>query len=133
MIRTLGVVLLAGAVATMGQARPKAVDFGSDDPLKKDPRHYHLEFENDEVRVIRATLGPGEKGVLHEHPCGRLVIYLTPAHQALVRAASGERTETRAAQGDVRWSTPDRHTDENLADTGFEVLSIDVKSACPSR
>jgi hypothetical protein len=131
MIRTLGVALLAGTVATMGQARARAIDFGPDDPVKKDPRHYHLEFENDDVRVVRATLGAGERGILHEHPCGRVVVYLTPVHQALVRAATGERTEARAAQGDVRWSTPDRHTDENLADKPFEVLSIDVKSACP--
>jgi hypothetical protein len=133
MIRTIAVALLAGSVATMGQVRSHAIDFGPDDPVRKDPRRYHLEFENEEVRVVRARLGAGERGVLHEHPCGRVVVYLTPAHQALVDAASGTRTETRAARGDVRWSTPARHTDENLADAPFEVLSIDVKSSCPQK
>ena len=133
MIRTIAVAVLAGSVATMGQARSGPIDFGPDDPVKKDPRRYHLEFENDDVRVVRATLGAGERGVLHEHPCGRLVIYLTPVHQALVDAATGARTETRAAKGDVRWSTPAKHTDVNLADQPFEVLSIDVKSACPPK
>src|SRR5690349_13346408 len=28
------------------------------DPVKIDPKHYKVEFENDQVRVIRAQMGP---------------------------------------------------------------------------
>jgi len=35
--------------------------------LKTDPKHYSLEFENDQVRVLRVRFGPHEKGVRHEH------------------------------------------------------------------
>ena len=38
------------------------------DPAKVDAKHYKLEFENDQVRVLRITYGPGEKSVMHEHP-----------------------------------------------------------------
>lgn len=31
------------------------------DPLKADPKHYSLEFENDQVRVLRVRFGPHEK------------------------------------------------------------------------
>ena len=35
------------------------------DPLKVDPKHYKVEFENDRVRVLRITYGPREKSVIH--------------------------------------------------------------------
>ncbi len=38
------------------------------DPVKVDAKHYKVEFENDQVRVLRITYGPGEKSVMHEHP-----------------------------------------------------------------
>ncbi|MFC2094014.1 hypothetical protein ACFLSH_00155 [Bacteroidota bacterium] len=31
------------------------------DAAKVDPKHYKVEFENDDVRVLRITYGPGEK------------------------------------------------------------------------
>ena len=34
------------------------------DAAKVDPKHYKVEFENDEVRVLRITYGPGEKSLL---------------------------------------------------------------------
>ena len=38
------------------------------DAAKVDPDHYNVEFENDQVRIIRITYAPGEKSVMHEHP-----------------------------------------------------------------
>jgi hypothetical protein len=71
--------------------------------------------------------------MLHEHRCGRVTVYLTPLHQNL-RRPNGEIVESRAKAGDARWGTPDRHEDENLADTPIELVYVDVKSACnPSR
>lgn len=41
------------------------------DPVKVDPKHYKVQFENDRVRVLRITYGPHEKSVMHDHPGGR--------------------------------------------------------------
>jgi hypothetical protein len=38
------------------------------DAVTVDPKHYKVEFENDQVRVLRLTYGPHEKSVMHEHP-----------------------------------------------------------------
>src|SRR5260370_35033418 len=38
------------------------------DPVKVDPKHYKVEFENDQVRVLRIHYGAGEKTVMHNHP-----------------------------------------------------------------
>ena len=39
------------------------------DAVKVDPSHHKVEFENDQVRVLRIRFGPGEESVMHEHPC----------------------------------------------------------------
>jgi hypothetical protein len=40
---------------------PREVRDGAD-ALRADPRHYHLDFENDQIRVLRLTLN-GDEGV----------------------------------------------------------------------
>lgn len=37
------------------------------DPVKVDPKHYQVEFENDRVRVLRIRFGPHERSVMHGH------------------------------------------------------------------
>lgn len=39
------------------------------DPVSVDPKHHKIEFENEQVRVLRITFDPGEKAPMHEHPC----------------------------------------------------------------
>jgi len=50
-------------MATARMPQPTA-----DDPMKIDPKHYKVEFENDRVRVVRIKYKPGEKSVMHSHP-----------------------------------------------------------------
>src|SRR5712691_9321780 len=38
------------------------------DPVSVDPQHYKVELENEKVRVLRVTYGPGEKSEMHSHP-----------------------------------------------------------------
>jgi quercetin dioxygenase-like cupin family protein len=45
------------------------------DPVKVDPKHYTVEFENDKVRVVRIEYAPGEKSVMHGHPAS-VVVFL---------------------------------------------------------
>ena len=43
------------------------------DAAEVDPEHYKVEFENDQVRVLRITYGPGDKSVQGGHtPQSRL-------------------------------------------------------------
>src|SRR6185369_2343221 len=49
------------------------------DPVKVDAKHYKLELENSQVRILRVKYGPREKSVMHSHPIG-VVVYLTDAH-----------------------------------------------------
>lgn len=46
------------------------------DAAKLDPKHYKVESENDQVRVLRITYGPHEKSVMHSHPAS-MAVFLT--------------------------------------------------------
>lgn len=96
------------------------------DPVKVDPRHYRVEFENKQVRVLRARLGPHESAPLHEHSLSRVVTYLTPQHFR-VTGADGSRSVSRHQRGDVSWGPPARHSETNLSDKPFEVVVVELK------
>jgi hypothetical protein len=90
-----------------------AVIMPARDPLKVDPKHYSLEFENDQVRVLRVRYGPHEKGVFHEHKLNHIVVYLTD--------------QARGKAGEVRLEDPNSHTEENALDHAVERIAIDLK------
>src|ERR1039458_1525999 len=46
---------------------PKLSASGPLDPVAVDPKHYKVEFENDQVRVLRARIGPHESTPVHKH------------------------------------------------------------------
>lgn len=83
------------------------------DVVAVDPRHYEMEFENDQVRVLRIRFGPHEKGVLHEHILDRVVVYLTD--QASIKA------------GTVRMAGAAIHTEENAGDAPAELIAVELK------
>ena len=137
MIRAACVVLVLVAASQAAISRDgtiqscRVVDFGPLDPVALDKRHYSVELDNEHVRVVRVRYSARERGMLHEHRCGRVTVFLTPLHQTL-RRPNGEMTESRASAGEVKWGTADRHSDENLADAPIELVYVDVKSACGS-
>ena len=83
------------------------------EPLKVDPKHYKLEFENDQVRVTRVRFGPKEKGVLHEHTLNHVVVHLSD--------------QSKGRAGEFRFDPPATHTGENPLDQIVEWIAIDIK------
>jgi len=96
------------------------------DPVKIDPKHYKVEFENDQVRVIRAHMGPHESVPMHEHTLNRVTIFLTDQN---IRATGpdGKSAVTEHKAGDVIWSAPVTHKEENLNASEFEVIAVEIK------
>lgn len=91
-----------------------------------DARHYKVEFENDQLRVLRITYGPHEKSVMHSHPAG-VVVFLNDLH-ARFTMPGGETEEMEVKAGTVAWSEAQIHQPENLGDTAFEVIEIELKT-----
>ncbi len=93
--------------------KPQSRKMSDLDPNKVDPKHYKLEFENEQVRVTRVRYGPKEKGPLHEHTTDRVVVYLTD--------------QPSGKAGQFRLSGPAKHTEENTLDKAVERIAVDLK------
>ena len=83
------------------------------DPLKVDPKHYSLVFDNEYTRVLRVRFGPKEKGMEHTHTFENLVVYLND--------------QARGKAGEMRLDGPRTHTEENPLDHPVERISVDLK------
>jgi hypothetical protein len=97
------------------------------DPVKIDPRHNILLFENPQVRVFRSWREAGASEKMHEHTgAGRLTVLLTAA-DGEVKLADGSVTPLHAAAGDAMWSGPVTHATKNSGPLRFEMIVIEMK------
>jgi quercetin dioxygenase-like cupin family protein len=108
------VVCLAGHVAL------------AQDPIKVEPKHYKLDFENDRVQVVAVHYGPHEKSEMHDHP-GGVVISLTAGHLRFTDER-GKTREVFAKPGEARWYPPFKHKVENLGDEPYNAVYVGVKT-----
>ena len=99
-----------------------------------DPEHYHLEFENEYVRVIRCRIPARDKVKMHNHPLGSVIIFMTDQnlHQSL---ENGATEEAHHKAGQVLWANGSQatHMGENVTDQMYEYIRVDVKAASPKR
>ena len=96
------------------------------DPLKVDPKHYRLEFDNAQVRVFRAHYGPHESTPMHEHQLHRIIVYLTDAN-VRVTSADGKVEVIQHKAGDIVEGGPARHSEQNLSDKPLETIVTELK------
>jgi quercetin dioxygenase-like cupin family protein len=99
--------------------------FGQD-AVKVDPKHYKVEFENDQVRVLRITIGPGEKTTMHSHPEG-MVIFLSDA-KGKFKYPDGKTEDRDFKKGFFGWVPATTHQGENVGDKPFELIQIEMKN-----
>ncbi len=96
------------------------------DPVEVDPDHYKLEFENEQVRVLRISYEPGEKSVMHRHPAS-LAVFLTD-QKVKFAAPDGTEQETAGEPGQTNWSEAEQHLPENIGDQPMELILVEMKS-----
>jgi hypothetical protein len=97
----------------------------ADDPVKVDPKHYKVEFENEPVRVLRIKYGAGEKSVMHSHP-ESIAVFLTDT-QGKFTYPDGRTEDVNANAGTVQHMDAFTHLSENPSNTPFEVIAIELK------
>ena len=101
------------------------------DPIKVDPGHYKVEFENAQVRVLRINVGPGEKSIMHRHP-NAVAIFLTDLNGKFT-FPNGTTEERNSKAGDVIWTPATVHQPENVGTAPMEIILVELKSRTPAR
>ncbi len=96
------------------------------DATKADPKHYTVEFENSQVRVLRIRYGPREKSVMHSHPAG-VVVMLTDSNNRFT-FPGGKTEERQGKAGQVLQGAAETHLPENLSDQPFEAILVELKA-----
>ena len=96
------------------------------DPVKVDGNHYKVEFENAQVRVLRARLGPGEKSAMHRHP-NAVAVFMTDVNGKF-HFPNGTSQDVTSKAGEARWTPAITHMPENVGDQPFEVILVELKS-----
>jgi quercetin dioxygenase-like cupin family protein len=108
------VVCLVGVTASSGQ-----------DAAKVDPKHYKVESENAEVRVLRVHYGPHEKSVMHSHPDG-VAVYLTDGAMTF-HFPDGKTQPATGKAGESLYTPAVVHLPENTGDKPFDAIVIELK------
>lgn len=96
-----------------------------EDATVAEPNHYKVEFENDQVRIIRITYGPGERSGMHEHGPG-VVVNITDLNTRF-SFPDGTTQEGSSPAGTAAWSDPVEHAAENLGSQRAEAVLIELK------
>jgi hypothetical protein len=86
-----------------------------------------IEFENDQIRVVRGSLGPHQKTPVHGHP-SRLGVTLTRND---IRTSLPDGTSRNSARGahEYFWSESVTHQVENLSGAPLQNIEIELKRA----
>ena len=101
------------------------------DPTKVDAKHYKVEFENDQVRVLRIKYGPKEKSVMHEHP-GAVAVFLNDG-KAKMSLPDGKSIESPMKAGTAQFTPAGKHLPENVGDKPFELVLVEIKEKAAAK
>ena len=95
------------------------------DPIKSNPKVYHLVLENSTVRVLHVSVAPGQKTVLHEHPDNAVVV-LTDSKMRFT-GADGKSQDADLKARDALWSPAGKHFGENTGTGPIDAVIVELK------
>jgi len=96
------------------------------DPAAVNAKTIHVKLENDRVRVLEATLKPGDKEQLHSHPA--YVIYVLEGGKARSHTPDGKTSDQEFKTGDVIYRDPLTHWAENVGTTTIHLILVELKN-----
>ncbi|WP_266182621.1 cupin domain-containing protein [Dyella humicola] len=84
-------------------------------------------IDKPDVRVMEVNVKPGEGIPMHSHP--ENVVYFVTGGKIKTTTSDGKVTEVTRKPGEVMWSAPITHKNENVGTTEEKVIVIELKSA----
>lgn len=119
-------ILIAALLATGFIRSDAALTRGMQDPLVVNSKTIALKLENARVRVLEATLKPGDKEKLHSHPA--YVIYVIEGGKVRTHGVDGSVVEADFKTGDVIYREPVTHWAENVGKTTIRLELVELKN-----
>jgi len=96
------------------------------DPLTVNSSTISLKLENARVRVLEATLKPGDKEKTHSHPA--YVIYVIEGGKVRTHGTDGSVSEAEFKAGDVLYREAVTHWAENIGKTTIRLELVELKN-----
>ena len=120
------IYILIFVLLATGLMRGDASVTRAQDPLTVNSKTIVLKLENARVRVLEATLEPGDKEKTHSHPA--YVIYVIAGGKVRNHAADGTVSEAEFKTGDVIYRDPLTHWAENIGNTTIRLELVELKN-----
>jgi uncharacterized RmlC-like cupin family protein len=95
------------------------------DPVTVDPKHYKVELENEQVRVLRVNYGAQEKSEMHSHP-DSVAIFQSDTHCRFT-FPDGKTEEHRFRAGEALYAPAGSHLPENLSNQPIDLIIVELK------
>jgi quercetin dioxygenase-like cupin family protein len=118
-------LVLVLVLLVTGIARSDASVTREQDPLVVNSKTIALKLENPRVRVLEATLKPGDKEQTHSHPA--YIIYVIEGGKFRNHATDGTVADGEFKTGDVIYREPVTHWAENIGDTTIRLVLVELK------
>ncbi|HEX4738252.1 MAG TPA: hypothetical protein VH331_11895 [Allosphingosinicella sp.] len=125
----MNIIAKAALAASLGVVVAGAAS--AQDPVKVDPRHYKVVFENAQVRVLRIHYGPHETSVMHAHPDG-VVTYLSDGHMRFL-LPGGKTIDSSGKAGMSIWAPAGPHKPTNVGNTPMDAVLVELKGPHPKK
>lgn len=98
------------------------------DPVRSNPEHYRVLFENERVRVLEYRDEPGDETTPHRHP-DSVMVTLSGFRR---RLSSGDRVfDTVLDAGEARWLPAQTHSGENTGATPTRAIFVELRDPSP--
>ena len=117
--------LLIVAAVIACSMRLTAAAIPAQDPAVVNAKILNVKLDNPRVRVMEATLKPGDKEQMHSHPS--YVVYVIAGGKVRNHNADGTTSETTFTPGQAVYRDPVTHWSENIGDTTIRTLVIELK------
>jgi quercetin dioxygenase-like cupin family protein len=97
----------------------------SQDPAIVNAKTLKVTLDNPHVRVMEATLKPGDKEQMHSHPS--YVVYVIDGGKVRNHGADGSTSESTFTPGQTIYRDPVTHWSENIGTTTIRTVVIELK------
>ena len=112
-------VLIAGLVLVA------AGSLGAQDVAVVNPKTIKVKLDNEHVRVMEATLGPGVKENVHSHPSS--IVYVLAGGMVRNHLPDGTTKEATYTAGQTVYRDPVTHWAENIGKTTIRLVVVELK------